>query len=97
MIRKLLSSMLVALFALSLAGAAIAADVEGMVTAIEREGRYITVKSSDGKEVRIRISSSSTDLSGVGDRSQIQKGAKIKATYDEGDDRKTASMVNVTQ
>ena len=97
MVRKLFSGLLVALFALSLAGTAIAAEIEGTVTDIQREGRYITVKASDSKEATVRISSSSTDLSGVGDRSEIEKGNKVKATYDEGDRRKTASMVSVTK
>ncbi len=95
MVKKLLSLIAVALFTLSLAGSVLAADIKGKVTGIEREGRYVTIKSKDGKSVTVRISGSSTELSGVGDRSEIKEGQSISATYDEGDDRKTASMVTV--
>lgn len=94
MLKKLFSLVLLALFTLSVAGWLSAADIKGKVTAIEREGRYITVKNPC-KEVKIRISGSSTDLSGVGDRSEITVGAMIEATYDESDDRLTASVVKV--
>ncbi len=96
MVKKLFSLIAVALFTLSLAGSVLAADIKGKVTGIEREGRYITIKSNDGKTtVTVRISGSSTELNGVGDRSEIKEGQKITATYDEGDDRKTASVVTV--
>jgi len=97
MVKKLLSLIAVTLFTLSLAGSVLAAEIKGKVTAIEREGRYITIKSNDGKmTVKVRISGSSTELNGVGDRSEIMEGQKITATYDESDDRKTASAVTVT-
>ncbi len=83
------------LFTLSLAGSVLAADIKGKVTGIEREGRYVTIKSTDGKSVTVRISGSSTELNGVGDRSEIKEGQSVTATYDEGDDRKTASVVTV--
>ena len=95
MVRKLASLVLVALFTVSLAGSVLAADIKGKVSGVEREGRYITVKSKDGKEVKVRISNSSTDLSGVGDRSEIAVGSKVSAKYDESDDRKTASEFKV--
>ncbi len=96
MVKKLLSLIAVTLFTLSLAGSVLAAEIKGKVTAIEREGRYITIKSNDGKmTVKVRISGSSTELMGVGDRSEITEGQKITATYDESDDRKTASAVTV--
>ena len=95
MVKKLFSLIAVALFTLSLAGSVLAADIKGKVTGIEREGRYITIKSKDGKTVTVRISGSSTELNGVGDRSEIKEGQSVTATYDEGDDRKTASAVTV--
>jgi len=51
MLRKLASLVLVALFTVSLAGSVLAAEIKGKVSAIEREGRYVTVKSDKGKEV----------------------------------------------
>ncbi len=96
MVKKLLSLIAVTLFTLSLAGSVLAAEIKGNVAGIEREGRYITIKSNDGKmTVKVRISGSSTELNGVGDRAEIMEGQKITATYDEGDDRKTASVVTV--
>ncbi len=95
MVRKPLSLIAVVLFSLSLAGSVLAADMEGKVAAIEREGRYITIKSNDGKSVRVRISGGSTELNGVGDRFEIKEGQSVSATYDEDDDRKTASAVTV--
>jgi len=96
MVKKLLSLIAVTLFTLSLVGSVLAAEMAGMVTAVEREGRYITIKSKDGKTVKVRISGSRTELNGVGDRAEILIGYGITATYDEGDDRKTASMVVIT-
>ncbi len=95
MVKKLLSLIAVALFTLSLAGSVLAAEIKGKVTAIEREGRYVTIKSKDGMTVKVRISGSSTELNGVGDRAEIMEGQSITATYDESDDRKTASAVTV--
>ena len=93
MVKKLLNLMAGTLFTLSLAGSGLAMELIGMVTEVEREGRYVTIKSVAGKIVKVRIRSSSTALTGVSDRSEIMIGYKITATYDEGDDRKTASMV----
>jgi len=95
MVKKILSLIAVAMFTLSLAGSVLAAEIKGKVTGIEREGRYVTIKSKDGMTVKVRISGSSTELNGVGDRSEIMEGQRITATYDEGDDRKTASAVTV--
>jgi outer membrane lipoprotein SlyB len=95
MVKKVLSFVLAALFTLSVAGSALAADIKGKVTKTERDGRYVTIKADDGKEARVRISGSSTDLSGVGDRSEIKVGQSVSATYDAGDDRKTASKFAV--
>ncbi len=95
MVKKLISFIAVAIFTLSLAGSVLAAEIKGKVAGIEREGRYIVIKSKDGKSVKVRISGSSTELNGVGDRSEIKEGQRITATYDDEDDRKTASAVTV--
>lgn len=95
MVKKLFSLIAVALFTLSLAGSVLAADIKGKVTGIERDGRLVTIKSKDGTTVTVRISGSSTELNGVGDRAEIKEGQSITATYDESDDRKTASAVTV--
>ncbi len=95
MVKKLMGFFAAVLLTLSLSGGALAADIEGKVTAIEREGRYIIIEAKGGKTVKVRISGSRTELSGVSDRSEFKEGQVVKATYDEGDDRNTASMVSV--
>ncbi len=96
MVKKLISFIAVAIFTLSLAGSVLAAEIKGKVAGIEREGRYIVIKSNDGKmTVTVRISSSRTELNGVGDRAEIGMGQKVTVTYDKDDDRKTASAVTV--
>ena len=95
MVNKLQSLIAVTLFSISLAGSVFAADIDGKVANIKREGRYITIMSKDGNSITVRISSGRTEIKGVGDRSEIKKGQRIFATYDEGDDRKTASAVTV--
>lgn len=95
MFKKLLSLALVAFFTISLAGTLLAADIQGKVTKTEREGRYITVTADDGSSAKVRISSSSTDLMGVDDRSDIKVGQMVSTTYDESDDRKTAESFTV--
>lgn len=77
-------------------GTAYAATVEGPV--VKKEDSYITVKGKDGQEVRIRLSSSSTTITKGGkpiSRDEVKVGDNVKATYDEKDDRKTASEVTV--
>jgi len=95
MVKKILSLIAVTLFTLSLAGSVLAAECEGKVTAIEREGRFVTIKCKDGMDVKVRISGGGTELNGVGDRSEIKEGQSVTATYDEEDDRKTASVVTI--
>lgn len=95
MVRKVVSFVLATLFTLSLAGSILAADIKGKVTKTEDDGRYITIKADDGKEAKVRISSSSTDLSGVGDRTEVKVGQSVDVSYDENDDRKTAGKFAV--
>ncbi len=93
MLKKLLSLAAVALLTLSFAGSVLADPVKGKVTAVERGGRGVTVESG-GKKVTLRISNSSTDLEGVGDRSEIKVGMMVEGDYDPGD-RNTAGKLKV--
>lgn len=94
MVKKLFSLIAVVLLTLSFAGSVLAGEIEGKVSKVERDGRAVTVKSSSGEEITLRISGSGTTIEGIGDRSEFKEGQTVKATYDEGD-RNTASMVNV--
>lgn len=96
MVKKLFSLVVAALLSLSLAGAVMADPIEGTVTKVENEGRAVTVKGNDGKEVTLRISGSSTALEGVGDRAEIKEGMKASGEYDPGD-RNTASTLKVSK
>ena len=92
---KRIAVIALALFVASL-GTALAADIEGTVT--KAEGSSITVKGKDGKEVKLRLSSSSTTIKKAGktiSRDDVKEGDKVKAVYDEKDDRKTASSVTI--
>lgn len=88
---KLLSRLLIGLFAVSLIGPALAAEIKGTITKVENEGRSITVKGGDGKEVTLSVSGSRTELAGVKDRSDLKKGQKATVTYDGS----SASKINV--
>lgn len=84
-----------AIFVASL-GAALAADIEGTVTKVD--GSNITVKGKDGKEVKLRLSSSGTAIKKAGktaSRDDVKEGDKVKAVYDDKDDRNTASSVTI--
>ena len=92
---KRIAVIALALFVASL-GTALAANIEGTVT--KAEGSAVTVKGKDGKEVTIRLSSSGTKITKAGktmSRDDVKAGDKVKATYDEKDDRKTASSVEI--
>ena len=95
MVKKLLSLIAVALFTLSLVGSVLAADIRGRITKVENDGRLVCVTPRGGEEVCVRVSGSGTTLEGVGDRSEFKEGQRVNVTYDENDDRKTASKIAI--
>lgn len=98
MIKQLGRSIVVSAFVLGLFGPAFAATVSGTVSSVEGEGRTVGVKGKDGKEVKVRVSGSGTDITKGGkpmDRGDIKAGAKVKVTYDDKDERKTASKIEL--
>ena len=95
MVKKLLSLIAVALFTLSLVGSVLAADIRGRISKVENDGRSVTIKPREGDAVTVRVSGSSTTLEGVGDRSELKEGLRVNVTYDESDDRKTASKIAI--
>lgn len=54
--------------------------VRATIGKMAEEGRFLTVTSDFGQEVRLRISTD-TDFEGVADRSQLRIGMKVRALY----------------
>jgi len=54
--------------------------VRATISKLAEEGRFLTVTSDAGEEVRLRVSTD-TDFEGVSDRSRLQVGMKVKALY----------------
>jgi hypothetical protein len=94
--KSLTTILAVAFLTLSFAGAVLAEMIKGKVSKVDNGGRAVTVKAKDGKEVTLRISGSSTDLSGVGDRGEIKAGMSAEADYDPSD-RNTAKKLKVSK
>jgi len=46
-----------------------------------QDGRFVTVKTDDGKDVQLRISAD-TDVEGIADRTQLKAGMKLSALYE---------------
>ena len=68
---------LIGVTALALGTAVFAADsLQGTVSKVEEECKYVTVKAADGKETRLRISSKRTKLEGVNDSAELKAGQK---------------------
>jgi hypothetical protein len=93
MMQKLLSCLALLLFALSLTGSVYAEEMKGKITKVGGEGRDITVKSKDGKEVTVSISGSRTSLDGIKSRSEFKEGQSVTVEYEGG----AAKKVKVTK
>lgn len=87
MMKKFWSRVLVGCFALSLTGLVAAAEVQGTITKVDEGGRAITVKGKDGKEVKVKVSGSRTELVGVSDRGDLKQGQNVSVSY-EGEEAK---------
>ncbi len=98
MVKQLIALAVAGVFAFGIVGPVLAASVEGTISAVADEGASVAVKDKDGKEVKVRISSSSTELTKGGKqigRKDLKVGNKVKVTYDEKDSRMTASKFEV--
>lgn len=56
------------------------ASTKGKIDKILEEGRYLTVTTDAGKEMRLRVASD-TNIEGIADRSQFKIGMKFSADY----------------
>ncbi len=65
-----------------------AESLQGTVSKVEEEGKYVTVKSADGKETRLRISSKRTKLEGVNDGAELKAGQKVTVTHADSEAQK---------
>ena len=57
-------------------------DIKGVILDVAEEGRYLKVKPETGAEIRLRVTSS-TNIEGIADRTQIRAGMKVEAIYQE--------------
>ena len=80
----------VATLALSMAVFA-AESLQGTVSKVEEDGKYVTVKAADGKETRLRISSKRTKLEGVNDSAELKARQKVTVTHADGEAQKLST------
>jgi hypothetical protein len=86
--QRTLSLLAAILFTVSLVGPAFAEEVKGTITKVGDEGRDITVKTKDGKEVMVKISGSRTTIDGVKSRSDLKAGQNVTVDHDKGEAKK---------
>ncbi len=80
---------LIGVAALALGTAVFAAEsLQGTVSKVEEEGKYVIVKAADGKETKLRISSKRTKLEGVNDAAELKAGQKVTVTHADGEAQK---------
>jgi hypothetical protein len=86
--QRTLSLLATLLLTVLLAAPAFADEVKGTITKVGDEGRDITVKTKDGKEVNVKISGSRTTLEGVKSRSDLKTGQNVTVDHDKGEAKK---------
>jgi hypothetical protein len=97
MVKKLLSLVSAVALSLSFVGLGLAEDFRGRISKVENDGRTVTIRNRDGKEVTVRVSSGDTTLEGISERSELKEGLSVNVTFDENDERKTASKIATIQ
>jgi hypothetical protein len=86
--QRTLSLLATILLTVSLTGPAFADEVKGTITKVGEEGRDITVKTKDGKEVVVKISGSRTTVEGVKSRAELKEGQNVTVDHDKGEAKK---------
>lgn len=79
---------LAVLLGISFAGSVLADEIRGTIS--KSEGREITVKSREGKEVKVKVSGSRTAIDG-GSRDDLKEGTKVSVEY-KGDEASKISI-----
>jgi hypothetical protein len=54
--------------------------VSGVVAKALQDGRFVTVRSTDGTELQLRVTAD-TDVAGIADRTLVRPGMKLSALY----------------
>jgi len=85
MLSRLMSFLATIVLAAMLAAPALADEVKGTIAKVSDEGREITVKTKDGKEVAVKISGSRTKLEGVKSRSDLKEGQSVTVDHEKGE------------
>lgn len=88
MLKGLLGFFAVGVFTLVLTGSLVAEEVKGKITKVGDEGREITVKAKDGKEVSVKISGSRTTIDGVKNRAALKEGQNVTVDHEKGEAKK---------
>lgn len=71
-------------------------SASGEITRVVEAGRNLTLKSADGKDVRLRVTSE-TDIEGAADRTQLKIGMKVEALFKVPDDFNSALGFDVIE
>jgi hypothetical protein len=88
MLQTILVFLSIAFLTLTLSGSVFADEVNGTISKIEDEGRKLTVKAKDGKEVTVSISGSRTTIDGVKGRSDLKAGQNVTVEHEKGEAKK---------
>ena len=73
---------------LALGGAALAADVQGKVKAVDQSGKAVTLE--DGTKLMIPATAKV-------DKNALKPGANVKASFEEKDGQKVVTSIQVSQ
>jgi outer membrane lipoprotein SlyB len=90
MMKYLWNLVLAVLLGIAFAGSVLADEIRGTIA--KSEGREITVKSKDGKEVKVKVSGSRTAIEG-GSRDDLKEGVRVSVEY-SGD---AASKISISK
>ncbi len=83
MVKKALVVLVAVMFALSMAGMVIAADVKGTISKVGDGGKSITIKNKAGEETTYKVSKK-TKLEGIGSRDELKEDMKVTVSSEDG-------------
>lgn len=82
----------VSVAALASSMAVYAADsLQGTISKVENDGMAITVKGTDGKETKLKISKKRTELDGVKDSGELKVGQSVTIMHEDGEAKKLSA------
>jgi hypothetical protein len=83
MVKKVLVVLVTMIFALSMAGMVIAAEVKGTISKVGDGGKSITVKNKAGEETTYKVSKT-TKFEGIASRDELKEEMKVTVSSDDG-------------